>query len=56
MKKPHRLTKRARLLQSLEWWTKERAEAITNGDEIGREIAERNRANTLRELLKLRTR
>ena len=47
---------REMLLQSLDHWTRERAEAIANGDDLGRLIAERCRAQTLAELEKLRTR
>ena len=44
------------LLKSLDFWTKERARTIKDGDEIGRIIAERNRENTFKELERLRTR
>lgn len=41
------------LLQSLEWWTNKRAEAIKAGDEAALAEAEAGRDNTTTELLKI---
>lgn len=56
MKRTPTKNPREMLLQSLAHWTSERAEAIANGDDLWRLIAERCRAQTLAELEKLRTR
>ena len=47
---------REMLLQSLAHWTRERAQAIADGDKTAQAIAERNRENALKELERIRTR
>lgn len=55
-RKTKRPTNRDRLLQSLDHWTRERAQAIADGDKTAQAIAERNRENALKELERIRTR